>query len=115
MATWKHGVVSTVSGSLGKLNSLTAETSSKQDEAIDENGDVFDRVDYDKRKKVTAELVLDGTATLPVPGETATATLLYPSETIKFYVDRVTITEQSEKHKMISIEGTRYIANALPA
>ncbi len=115
MATYKHGVVSTLSGTLGKVNSLSYDHTAQQDEAKDENGDVIDRVDFDKRYKVTAELVFDTTQTAPAVGDSLTATFANPSLTIKFYVDKVTVTENNEKHKMLSVEGTRYIANALPA
>lgn len=113
MATYQRGVISTLSGAYGMIQSLQFSKSSTEATAPDEMGEVAAFEFYDDRAACTIEVIWDTTKTLPDIGDIVT--LSGTIEDGSYAVSGVSVSETNKEYKRATLNLIRFVANALPA
>jgi len=113
MASYQFGVISTVTGAVGLLQSFSWNASGTEAVAQDNLGEVAAYTIYDKQATASIEVVFDTTTTLPDVGDVVT--LAGVPEAGSYVVTGTGTTESNTAYKRASLTVKRWLSASLPA
>lgn len=113
--TYTRGVLTTITGSLGYLQSIDAKRSAKEDAIQNAAGTTVDVAFIDLVNEVTAVVKFDRDATIPEIGSSATIAACNTKFNGVYYVMDCQLKEQTGTSCDFTVSLKRYVTGAIPA
>ena len=108
-------MLTTVSGSLGYLQSIDAKASKTEDPIKNASGVTVDVAFIDQVNEVTATGKFDRDATLPTIGNSVTVASSNSAFNGLYYCTEVSFKEQNTTSVEVTVNLKRYVSGAIPA